>query len=83
MKNIEIILNYRGADINIHICPEENFLGTLYPIEMNDHYSFTIFLNEDEEWTVMREADGTTPFVDGDLLKPLLKKLVYELQYAA
>lgn len=83
MKNIEIILSYRGAEVSISICPEENFLGTLYPVEMNDQYSFTIFLNEDEEWTIMREEDGTTAFVDGDLLKPLLKKLVYELQYAA
>ena len=83
MENIEITLNFRGADININIVPEENFLGTLYPVEMNDHYSFTIFLDEDEEWKIMREADGTTPFVDSDLLKPLLKKLLHELHYAA
>ncbi|MEO6405606.1 MAG: hypothetical protein ABIY51_08750 [Ferruginibacter sp.] len=83
MENIEITLNYRGADIDILITAEEYCKGNIYPVEMNGRYACTICMDENEDWTIMREADGTTPFIEGDLLKPLLKKLQYELQYAA
>ena len=83
METIEMNFNYLGADIFISIQPEENLLGTLYPVEINEQYSFTVFLNEEEDWDIMREADATTPFIEPELFDLLIKKLQYQLRYAA
>ena len=83
MQSITMNLMYRGAEVNIYIQPESDFRGMLYPVEMNDQYAFTILFNEDEEWSIMREDNGTTPFIEADLLKSILKQLQYDLQYAA
>jgi hypothetical protein len=80
---IEMNLNYAGAPVEVKLYPDEHLLGTIYPVEMEGNYAFTICMNEDEEWSIMREPNGTTPEVDSELLKKLLKNLQLKLRYAA
>ncbi len=83
MNNIEINIRYAGADVAINIFPEESCNGNIYPIEANGKYMFTLLEDEDGAWSIMKEADATVPFVDEDLYAAILKKLHYELKYAA
>ena len=80
---IQINFNYLGAIVEACINPEETIRGTIYPVEMNGNYSFTLFNNEDDEWTILKEDDATIPFVESDLYEKIVKKLKYELMYAA
>jgi len=83
MEFIEILFNYRGALIEAEIRPEEDCKGMLYPIHLNGGYSFTISYNEDEEeWSIMRESDGTIPAVEDELFKIISKQLKWELMHA-
>ena len=63
MELIEIIFNYRGALIEAEIYPEENCKGLLYPVSLNGTYSFTLCLNVEDGWSVMRESDGAIPHI--------------------
>ena len=83
MKNIEINIKYAGADMTVNILPEENCNGIMYPVEADGKYIFTFLENEDGDWSVMKEADATTPFVEEELYNTILKRLHYELLYAA
>ena len=83
METFEMTINYAGAPVSIRISHEENFLGTIYPVEMEGNYAFTIYFNEEEEWSVMREADGTTPAIENELFIKIIKNLQLQLRYAA
>lgn len=83
MNPIEIKIDYRGALINIKTCSDENYLGTIYPIELNNIYSFTLHLDENEEWSIVRENNGITPTIDNDLFNNIIKKLKRKLRYTA
>jgi len=67
----------------VRVCPEENFIGAIYPIELDGNYAFTLYNDEDDKWGVLRENDGNVPEIDKDLHKQVLKKLQWELRYAA
>ena len=83
MKNIEINIKYAGADMAVNILPEENCNGIMYPVEADGKYIFTFLEDEEGDWSVMKEADATTPFVEEELYNTILKRLHYELLYAA
>lgn len=83
MEMIEMSVNYAGAPVEVKLYPDEHFLGTIFPVEMQGNYAFTLYLNEDEEWSIMREPNGETPEVDNELLKKILKNLQLQLRYAA
>ena len=83
MEAILLNINYSGAIVEIQTTAEESLMGTIYPIEMNGNYCFTVFLNEEDEWTIMREQDATVPFIEPELFTKIIKKLQYELRYAA
>lgn len=83
MKNIEMNVKYAGADLAINILPEENYKGIIYPVEADGKYVFTFLEDEDGEWSVMKEANSETPIVDENLYEVILKRLHYELLYAA
>lgn len=83
MEMMEMTVEFAGAPIHVKVYPDQNYLGALYEIEMEGNYAFTVYFNEDDEWSIMREADGTTPEVDAELLKKILKNLQYQLRYAA
>ena len=76
-------IDYCGAAIAVNINTEENFIGTLYPVEMNNKYAFTLYTDEDGHWGILRESDGTIPIIEKELHNILLKKLKWQLQYAA
>ena len=80
---MEMEIEYCGATIAVKICPEENFIGALYPVEMDGAYAFTLYTDEDECWGVLRENDGNIPVIEKELHSALLKKLKWQLQYAA
>jgi len=69
--------------VEVKLYPDENVLGAIYPVEMEGNYAFTIYFNEDDEWSIMREPNGITPEVDDELLKKILKNLQLQLRYAA
>ena len=46
-------------------------------------YLFTFLEDEEENWSVMKEANAVIPFVEEDLYNVILKKLHYQLKYAA
>ena len=83
MEKIEMSVNFAGAPVEVKLYPDEHFLGTIFPVEMDGNYAFTISLNEDDEWSIMREPNGETPEVDNELLKKILKNLQLQLKYAA
>ena len=83
MQPIVLNIKYAGAEIDTQIFPEENLRGMLYPVEMNENYVFTIFQTEEDEWGIMREPNGNTPFIENELYETVIKKLRHELQYAA
>jgi len=83
MKNIEITIKYAGAEMAIHILPEENYNGIIYPVEADGKYMFTFLEDEDGDWSVMKEADARTSIVEEELYDVILKRLHYELLYAA
>lgn len=83
MEIIEITVQYAGAPIEVKLYPEENFLGTLYPVEMEGKYSFTLSYDEDDTWSVLREPNGRTPEIDAELFNKILKNLQHRLRYAA
>lgn len=83
MESIILNINYGGTLVKAEIFPEENMLGTIYPVEMNGRYAFTLMMNEDDQWLIVREPDGTTPFVENELFEKIIKKLQYQLRYAA
>ena len=83
MKNIEINIKYAGADMAVNILQEENCNGIMYPVEADGKYIFTFLEDEEGDWSVMKEADATTPFVEEELYNTILKRLHYELLYAA
>jgi hypothetical protein len=83
MEIMELNFEYRGALIEAKIYYEENCFGVIYPIELNNNYAFTIYSNERQDWEIMRENDGNTPSVEAELLSSILKKLQWQLKYAA
>ncbi|MCY7293663.1 MAG: hypothetical protein LH615_15910 [Ferruginibacter sp.] len=83
MKTIEMKVKYGGQNVDINIFPEEYCAGTLYPVEADGKYIFTFLQDEEGDWSVMKEADARTPFVEEELYDVILKKLHYELLYAA
>ena len=83
MKNIEINIKYAGAEMTVNILPEENCNWIMYPVEADGKYIFTFLEDEEGDWSVMKEADATTPFVEEELYNTILKRLHYELLYAA
>jgi hypothetical protein len=83
MENITTTIDYGGATINTEIKAEENLAGTLYIVELNENYAFTLLHDEEDEWSIMKEADATIPLVETELLAKIIKKLQYELRYAA
>jgi hypothetical protein len=83
MEMIEMNVNYAGGTVHVSLSPEDHFLGTIYPVELNGNYTFTICFDEEQNWVIMREPNGLTPDVDNDLLRNILKKLEQQLRYAA
>lgn len=83
METIEMNVQYGGVPVAVKLYPDENFLGSIYPVEMEGNYAFTIYFNEEEEWSIMREPNGITPDVESELLKIILKNLQLQLRYAA
>ena len=83
METIEMNVHYGGAPVAIKLYPDESFLGSIYPLEMEGTYAFNLYFNEEEEWSIMREPNGITPEVDNELLKTILKNLQLQLRYAA
>jgi hypothetical protein len=83
METIEMNVNYGGAPVEVKLYPEELFIGTIYPVEMEGNYAFTLSFNEDQEWSILREPNGITPEVDNELYKKILKNLQLQLKYAA
>jgi len=78
---IEMTVKYGGSEVDINILPEENCAGTIYPVEANGKYEFTFLEDEDGEWSVMRENNAVTNYVENELFDTILKKLHYELLY--
>ena len=83
METIEMIFNYCGAVVETTILPEETIRGTIYPIDMNGNYCFTVYKNEEDDWCILREADATIPMVESELYNKIIKHLQHELKYAA
>lgn len=83
MEPITTTINYGGAIIDTQISTGENPAGTLYIVELNEHYAFTLLHDEEDEWSIMKEADATIPFVEAELFDKIIKKLQHELRYAA
>lgn len=51
--------------------------------KLNNTYAFTLYLDENKEWLLMREHNGISPTVETELLTKILKKLERKLKYAA
>ncbi len=83
MKTIELAIKYAGAQMAVSILPEENCNGIIYPVEVDGNYMFTFLEDEEGDWSIMKEANAVIPFVDEELYDAILKKLHYELLYAA
>ncbi len=83
MEMIIMVIKYGGEMVNITIIPEENIAGTIYPVELNEKYAFTLLHNEEDEFSVMKEGNAIVPFVEAELLEKIIKQLRYELRYAA
>ncbi len=75
MNSIYFDIKYGGIPVDIVVDTEEHIVGTIYPVDINGLYRFTLFMNDEEEWMVMREPDGKVPEVEEDLLKAIVKKL--------
>ncbi len=75
MNSILFILKYGGVPVDINVYTEEHILGTIYPININGSYRFTLLMNEEEDWMVLRESDGKVPVVEDDLLRSIVKKM--------
>jgi hypothetical protein len=82
MDFIQMNIDHRGGIVEVKAFPEQEYIGAVYPVNMNDNYAFTIY-NDDEEWGILREANGNAPDVDPDLYRSILKQLKWELQYDA
>lgn len=80
---IELMVNYAGAPVNVSVLIEENVVGTIYPIELDGQYAFTLYMNEDDEWNLLKESNGTIPHVDQSLQKEIIRKLKVKLRDAA
>jgi len=83
MNIVEMNIEYCGATVDVKISTEDNYIGTLYPVELNGAYIFTLYTDEEERWGVLRENDGTVPAIEKELYDAVLKKLKWQLQYAA
>jgi hypothetical protein len=83
MDPITLTFPYQGAIIESSIQPEDTIRGTVYPVDLNGNYHFTLYQNEEDDWCILKEADATIPFVEQDLYDKIIKKLQYELKYAA
>lgn len=83
MKTMEMSILYAGTTIEATINPEEICAGTVYPVETEGAYLFTLLEDEDGEWSIMREKDGITPMVEKELYDAILKEIRYQLRYAA
>ena len=80
---IELMVNYAGAPVNVSVLIEENVVGTIYPVELDGQYAFTLYINEDDEWSLLKESNGTIPHVDQLLRKEIIRKLKVKLRDAA
>ena len=83
METIDINFKYRGALVDASIQPEEDYNGLTYKVELNQHYAFTLYSNEQDEWEIMRENNATVPYVEEELLNKILVNLKRQLKYAA
>ena len=83
MESFDILIEYAGSEIEAVIGYEEIYTGSIYPVEMGGRYAFTLVTTDENEWSVMREPDGTTPVIEKELYDSILKKLKYQLRYAA
>ena len=83
MKTISMNINYGGTQVKVRLYTDQDCRGIIYPVEMDGNYSFTLFCNEEEEWDIMREGNGITPHVENELFGIIVKKLEYQLRYAA
>lgn len=83
MDNIQFSISYIGDTILVDTKPEENVIAIIYPVFLNDQYSFTTYQDEEDEWKILREPNGTTPMVENELWKMIIKKLTYAIRYAA
>lgn len=83
MELIQMIFNYCGAVVETIIQPEETIRGTVYPIDMDGNYCFTVYKSDDDDWCIFREPDATVPMVESELYNKIIKQLQYELKYAA
>ncbi len=83
MESIQMQIEYAGAPVLVSIFPEDHFLGTLYPVDLDGQYAFTIHNTEEDEWSVLREPNGNTPEIDPDMWRAILKNLHVQLKYAA
>ena len=75
MDFIRMNVDYRGATVAVQTFAEDHCIGSVYPVKMNDNYAFTIYNDENQDWGILREDNGTTPAVDNDLFKAILKQL--------
>ena len=83
MNFIQMNVNFKGAIVEVKTFPEEQCIGAVYPVKMNDNYAFTIYNDENQEWGILREENGIAPAIDNELYKEILKQLKWELQYDA
>lgn len=83
MGCIQMNVDYRGGNIDIRATTEQHCVGSIYPVNMNGTYAFTIYNDDNEDWGILREDNGVTPEIDPDLYKTILKQLKWELQYDA
>ena len=83
MESIDINFKYRGAFVDANIQPEENYNGLTYRVDLNQHYAFTLWSEQEDKWEIMRENNATVPYVEEELLNKILVNLKRQLKYAA
>ncbi|UAY53335.1 hypothetical protein [Ferruginibacter albus] len=84
MTLIEIIFKYKGGIVESEIRSEDSVDGCFYSIKLNGLYAFTLFHdNNNNNWAIVKNAEGYIPEVEHELLSILTMQLNWEMSHVA
>lgn len=75
MDVVELSFKYQGAQIEGYATAEEDYNGWTYSIELDDHLSFRIYFDDNEEWVILRDKNAISPAVDDELIAKITQQI--------
>lgn len=72
---VALSFKYQGAHIEGYATAEEDYNGWTYAIQLDDHLSFRIYYDDNEEWALLRDKNAQSPAVDDELIQKITQQI--------